>query len=95
MQEISVTDRAKFDLFLDIENFGNLINSDWGRVDSYTAPSNVAPAIVNLIAQGGTTTYSYSPNASYAGTADTIVSKPAIARIASAYRVQFGIRFRF
>ncbi|HSM30637.1 MAG TPA: TonB-dependent receptor, partial [Woeseiaceae bacterium] len=46
-QEIKFGDTA-VDLFLDIENFGNLINSDWGRVDSYTAPSNVAPATVSI-----------------------------------------------
>ena len=92
-QEISFVGDTKFDLILDIENFGNLINDDWGRIDSYTAPSNVAPAVITIDAPGGT--YNYSPNASYAGTPDTIVSKPSIARIASAYRVQFGIRFRF
>jgi hypothetical protein len=90
-QEIRVFDDKAIDLFLDIENFGNLINSDWGRIDSYTAPSNVSPATVAIVANQ----YVYTPNASYEGTADTIVSAPAIARIPSVYRVQFGIRFRF
>jgi hypothetical protein len=93
MQEISVFEDTSFDLFLDIENVGNLINSDWGRVDSYTAPSNVAPAIVGL--NGAGTQYVLTPNASYQGTPDTIVPNPSIARIASAYRLQFGVRFRF
>jgi hypothetical protein len=89
-QEIKIGDTA-VDLFLDIENFGNLINSDWGRVDSYTAPSNVAPAIVAI----DNNQYVLTPNASYSGTPQSIVPQPAIARIASAYRLQFGVRFRF
>ncbi len=91
-QEIKIGDTA-VDLFLDIENFGNLINSDWGRVDSYTAPSNVAPAIVGIVGNQ----YELTPSASYdpAVGAASIVPQPAIARIASAYRLQFGLRFRF
>jgi hypothetical protein len=92
-QEIKIGETA-VDLFLDIENFGNLINDDWGRVDSYTAPSNVAPATVAIDANNQ---YVLTPNASYdpAVGASSIVPRPAIARIASAYRLQFGLRFRF
>jgi hypothetical protein len=93
-QEIKVGDSA-FDLFLDIENLGNLINDDWGRVDSYTAPSNVAPVNVAIDSSGATPVYVYTSTASYQGTPDTIVSRPAIARIASAYRLQLGVKFRF
>ncbi|MBT8088318.1 MAG: TonB-dependent receptor, partial [Gammaproteobacteria bacterium] len=89
-QEIKVGDNA-FDLFLDIENFGNFINDDWGRVDSYTAPSNVAPATVAIVGNQ----YELTPSASYNGTPESIVPEPAIARIASAYRIQFGVKFRF
>jgi len=90
MQEIKFGDMG-IDLMLDIENFGNLLNSDWGRVDSYTAPSNVAPAIVDIA--GGQ--YVLTPNASYAGTPETIVPRAAIARLPSVYQIQFGVRFRF
>ena len=89
-QEIKFGDNA-FDLFLDIENFGNFLNSDWGRIDSYTAPSNVAPANVAIV--GGQ--YELTPSASYNGTPASIVPAPSIARIASAYRIQFGVKFRF
>lgn len=90
-QEFRVFDDKTIDLFLDVENFGNLINDDWGRVDSYTAPSNVAPATVAIV--GGL--YELTPSASYDGTPESIVPQPAIARIASAYRIQFGVKFRF
>ena len=92
-QEIQAWGDTSFDIFVDIENFGNLINSDWGRIDSYTAPSNVAPAIVGLSADGSQ--YVLTPSASYQGTADTVVSQPAIARLPSAYRIQLGLRFSF
>jgi len=62
-------------------------------VESYTAPSNVAPAIVGISADGSQ--YILSPNASYQGTSDTVVPEPTIARLPSAYRTQIGLRFRF
>jgi len=91
-QEISVGD-TKFDLMLDIENFGNLLNDDWGRIDGYTAPSNVAPALVSL--NGAGDQYILTPNASYDGTPESIVPNPEIAALPSVYRIQLGVRFRF
>jgi hypothetical protein len=97
MQEITVANDFKFDLMLDIENFGNLLNSDWGRVESYTAPSNVAVASVALDATG--TQYVLTPNVSYSSastpSASNIVPRPLIAALPSVYRIQFGVRFRF
>ncbi len=92
-QEIPVWGDSSFDLFLDVENLTNLINSDWGQVDSYTAPSNVAPAIVSISADGSQ--YVLTPNASYNGTPQSIVPDATIARIPSAHRIQLGIRYRF
>ena len=83
--------RSTFDVFFDIENLGNLLNDDWGRIDSYTAPSNVSPATVAIVGNQ----YEYTPSASYAGTPQTVVNQPSIARIASVYRIQLGLRFRF
>ncbi|RZV36487.1 MAG: TonB-dependent receptor [Chromatiales bacterium] len=90
-QEVRVFGDSSFDLFLDIENLGNLINDDWGRIATYTAPSNVAPATVEIVGNQ----YVYTPNASYQGPGDPIVPAQAIARIPSVYRVQLGLRFRF
>ncbi len=96
-QEVTLKDNFKFDLMLDIENVGNLINDSWGRIDSYTAPSNVAPANVALSADGSQ--FVLTPGASYdptaANSSETLVAQPAIARLPSVYRVQFGVRFRF
>ena len=94
MQEIKVGNMG-FDVMLDIENFGNLLNSDWGRVDSYTAPSTVAPANVTIPVAGGP--FVLTPTSSYnsAAGASSIVSPPEIAALPSVYRIQLGVRFRF
>ncbi len=94
MQEIKVGDSA-FDVMLDIENLGNLLNSDWGRVESYTAPSVVAPANVSIPVAGGP--YLLEPTSSYdaAVGASSVVSRPEIAALPSVYRIQLGVRFRF
>jgi hypothetical protein len=93
MQEIKVGDTA-FDLVFDIENLGNLLNDDWGRVDSYTAPSNVAPAIVDISGDGSQ--YILTPTASYvAGDSSSVASTAEIAALPSVWRMQFGVRFRF
>ena len=91
-QEIKIGDMG-FDVMLDIENLGNLLNSDWGRVDSYTAPSVLAPANVDIV--GGQ--YVLTPTSSYnaAVGAASIVSPPEIAALPSVYRIQLGVRFRF
>lgn len=94
MQEFKVGN-VSFDLMLDIENFANLLNSDWGRVDSYTEPSVAAPA--NVTINGAGTKYVLTPTSSYdaAVGAASIVSDPEIAALPSVYRIQLGFRFRF
>jgi hypothetical protein len=94
MQEVKVGNLG-FDLMLDIENVGNLLNSDWGRVDSYTEPSVAAPA--NVTINGAGTQYVLTPTSSYNATvgAASIVSDPEIAALPSVYRIQLGFRFRF
>jgi hypothetical protein len=82
-----------FDFLFNIENFGNLLNSDWGRVDSYLAPSNVAPA--NVAINGAGTQYILTPTASYDAGSGRVVSDPTISAQSSVYRIQLGVRFRF
>ncbi|MBT8100988.1 MAG: TonB-dependent receptor, partial [Gammaproteobacteria bacterium] len=90
-QEISLWNDNKLELILDIENFGNLLNDDWGRVESYSAPSNVALAGVTIAAGQ----YVYSPVSAAQVSPETIAPAPAIARLPSVYRIQFGAKFRF
>lgn len=91
-QEINISGDYTLELIMDIENIGNMINDDWGRVESYSAPSNIA--IANVTIAGGQ--YVYAPVSPFTQVSpQTIVSPPAIARIPSVYRVQFGFKFRF
>ncbi len=94
LQEVKLQNDMAFDITLDIENLGNLLNDNWGRVDSYTAPSNVAPAVAGLSTDGSQ--YVYVPAPGYiAGDATSLVPAPEIARLPSVYRIQLGVTFRF
>jgi hypothetical protein len=93
LQEINFGDDKKLELTLDIENLGNLITDRWGRIDSYTAPSNVPVAFVGISGDGSQ--YTYGPTPSYAGSPATIVTPPQIALLPSVYRIQFGVHFKF
>jgi hypothetical protein len=90
-QEINLWSDNTLELILDIENLGNLINDDWGRVDSYSAPSNVALANVTIAGSQ----YVYAPISGAQVSPETIAPRPAIARLPSVYRVQLGVRFLF
>lgn len=90
-QEVSLWSDKKLELMLDIENFGNLLNDDWGRVENYSSPSNVA--LANVAIAGGQ--YVYSPISGSQVSPETIAPDAAIARLPSVYRIQFGVRFRF
>ncbi len=91
VQEFGFMEDKNIEFILDIENFMNLINDDWGRVETFTAPSNVAPANVEIVGNQ----YELTPGASYAGTPESIIPKPAISRLPSVYRIQLGLRLRF
>lgn len=93
LQEVRLKGSKSFEFTLDIENFGNLLNSDWGRLESYLAPSNVALANAAISDDGSQ--YILSAISSDVVSADTIVQDPAIARLPSVYRIQLGARFRF
>ena len=88
-QEVEVVPGHKVEFILDIENLGNLINSNWGRLDAIFQPSNVPLADVAISGDGSQ--YVLSPSGSVTATA----ANPNIARIPSAYRIQFGIRYKF
>lgn len=88
-QEVEVAKGHVIEFILNIENFGNLINNDWGRVDAIFQPSNIPLADVAISGDG--TQFIYSPSSSATASA----ADPNVARIPSVYRIQFGMRYRF
>ena len=76
------------EFILDVENLGNMINSDWGRLDAIFQPSNVALANVSIV--DGQYVYS-----GLGGATTATGAVPNVARIPSAYKVQLGMRIRF
>lgn len=88
MQEVEVDNGHKIELILDIENLGNLVNSNWGRLDAIFQPSNVA--LANVAIAGGQYVYS-----GVGGATTATGAVPNVARIPSAYKIQFGVRYKF
>lgn len=88
-QEVEIVAGHKVEFILDIENLGNLINSNWGRLDTIFQPSNVP--LANVAISGDGSQYILSQSSSVTATA----ANPNVARIPSAYRIQFGIRYHF
>jgi hypothetical protein len=82
MQEIQITDDQAIELTFDIENLGNLLNDDWGRVEGYVQPFN-AP-IVDVAIVGDQ--YEYS---------NFNKPEPNVAKVPSVWKVQLGLRYRF
>lgn len=90
MQEVTLKDNHKIELILDIENLGNMINSNWGRLDAIFQPSNVPLANVELSGDGSQYIYS-----GLGGSNSAQGAVPNVARIPSVYKVQLGVRYRF
>lgn len=83
MQEIVISGEHKLELSLDIENLGNLINSDWGRAESYVQPFNAPVVDVSINSNGQ---YVYD---------NFTKPTPTLAKIPSVWKAQLGIRYRF
>ncbi|RMB04861.1 TonB-dependent receptor [Eilatimonas milleporae] len=83
-QEVNLFNGHAVELILDIENLGNLIDSSWGRAESFLAPANVPLVNVGLTDDGSQYVYDFNG-----------IAQPTINDRASAYRIQFGLRYRF
>jgi hypothetical protein len=96
-QELPVWGRMRGALTLDIENFANMINSDWGQLRQVSFPY-VSPVVdVNRIsttgcAAGQTSCYVFRPRSGQTGPTAPFNSLSALP---SVWKVQFGIRLEF
>ena len=83
---------TKIDLFLDIENVGNLLNDDWGRVEQVFFPFNfTAVGEVSLNANGQ---YVYGPFGS-GGDFDGGIDPAGFFELPSLWKIQLGIKIGF
>lgn len=78
---------------LDIFNFGNIINSDWGKFKSINASSILIPTNQNSLVPGGTVV----PQFRLATDRGDIITKTFRdnVSISSTYSIQFGLRYIF
>ncbi len=84
LQDIKINDKNKFQLSLDILNFGNLLNSDWGVVEIPTFSQLLG---VSLDEATNTPTFTFDPNLTETFTSNT----GEISR----WRAQVGVRYIF
>lgn len=82
LQEVQITDEQSFELILDIENIGNMINDDWGRVEGFVQPFN-APVVDVAINNG---VYEYS---------NFTAPVPPVVQVPSVWKIQLGLRYKF
>ena len=82
LQEIKLGGEQAIELIFDIENIGNLINNDWGRVQSFVQPFN-AP-VVDAIIENGQFVFS-----------NFTTPKQQVSKIPSVWKMQLGVRYRF
>lgn len=75
---------------LDIENFANLINNDWGRLTQISFPY-VSPVVDATSVAGGR--YTYAPISGQTGPRQPAPSQNPV--LSSVWRIQLGIKFEF
>jgi len=96
---------GKFKLYMDIENFGNLINEKWGVLEQYPFYKGVGTVVLNCQTPGGAAASCGAANAVYnysqlqnAGT-NAILSgeakRPQVQLPASTWQIKVGARFEF
>ena len=83
IQNLKIKDNNSLEFSIDILNFGNLLNSDWGLVQQ---PNAVQPIGVSVDA-GGSPTYSFNSNLK-----ETFVYNSTLI---SRWQMQFGLRYSF
>jgi hypothetical protein len=83
IQNLKIKDNNSLEFSIDILNFGNLLNSDWGLVQQ---PNAVQPIGVSVDASGSPT-YSFNSNLK-----ETFVYNSTLI---SRWQMQFGLRYSF
>ncbi len=94
-QDIPFFFDSKVELFLDVENLGNLIDDEWGHIDQAAFPYNIGVATFAGVNPNGQVVYDVSNYVNSAG----ITNLPRLARQdregQSRWAVQLGVRLEF
>ena len=96
-QELPIFRKTRGILTFDVENFANMLNSDWGQLRQVSFPY-VAPVVdVSRIAttgcpNGAASCYVYRPRS---GSTGPVVPFKTISTLPSVWRVQLGFRIEF
>jgi hypothetical protein len=82
-----------FQFTVDILNFGNLLNSEWGNFKFVNNPGILVPQNVSALTTGGTTKPTFRMGAANNKPLETTFGNTQ--SIASTYFMQFGFRYNF
>ena len=96
-QELPIFRKMRGILTFDIENFANLLNSDWGQQRQVSFPYLTPVVDVNRISttgcpNGAASCYVYRPRAGQSG---PVTPFKTIASLPSVWRIQLGVRIEF
>jgi len=96
-QELPIFRKTRGILTLDIENFANMLNKDWGQVRQVGFPFFTPVVDVNRIAttncpNGAASCYVYRPRSGQSG---PVAPFEQISSLPSVWRVQLGVRIEF
>jgi outer membrane receptor for ferrienterochelin and colicin len=96
-QELPIFRRTRGILTLDVENFANMLNKDWGQLRQVSFPYFTAVADANRISttgcpNGAASCYVYRPRSGQSGPVTPFKSLEALP---SVWRVQIGFRLEF
>lgn len=87
---------AKLQVYMDLENLGNLLNDEWGVLEQYDFHRSVPVATVSCVAAGTTTaTNCGAANAAYLYSGSATGSSPYVVPNASLWQVKFGVKYKF
>jgi len=90
-QELPIWRKARGVLTLDVENFANMLNNDWGQLTQVSFPYVTPVVEVNRI-DATTNRYVYRPRS---GTTGPVSPFYSLSALPSVWRMQFGVRIEF
>jgi hypothetical protein len=96
-QELPIFGKTRGILTLDIENFANMLNKDWGQVRQVGFPYFTPVVDVDRISttgcpNGAVSCYVYRPRSGQSG---PVAPFEQISSLPSVWRVQLGVRIEF